>query len=271
MDKIGDYIFLAVLLFFIIVMLRGTFRRFRKNAEKNRQYEKALQTAKETERTQQMHMVLPKSKVVTPKTRIPTVDPLGTPFTGSVHGIAAKWEAEIHQLGRQIIGQIDSKMSALQAITMDANRTANRLEILVEHLEQIAREQIEWQQSQIAQNAEDESANVNPVTNVIHAAESVLQAAPLTDVLKELTEDLESIHKTIKKSTTFGEHVKPAVVLRLTELQTDSPETDLPSNLRGEVEMLSNYGVAPEAIARRLNISLGEVDLILQARQNRTP
>ena len=211
-------------------------------------------------------------------------DPLGTPFTGNIQGVAAKWESEIHKLGRQIIGQIDSKMAALQAITLDANRTANRLEILVEHLEQIARQQIEWQKSQIAQSQrtldgeaaprETEPVTVVPSATGTDAENSVPEAAPLGDMLKELSEDLEGVHRAIKQSTTFSEEVEPAVVLRLAELQAQPPEpqsltTRLSSNLRGEVEMFSNYGIEPEEIARRLNISLAEVDLIQQIQQSR--
>lgn len=265
--------FLLGLLIVILTLLRLTSQRFRKNAEKKRQYAEAVQAAKEAERKRQLESVVPKSKVSMPKSRLPLADPFGTPFTGNIQGIAAKWEAEVHQIGRQIIGQIDSKMAALQAITLDANRTANRLEILVEHLEQIARQQIEWQRDQMVQNTLIESTESVPVEavpiNVIPAAESVPDAAPLTNMLKELTEDLEGIHKAIKQSTTFDEQPKSATILRLAELQAKTPVIDSPSNLRGEVEMLSNYGLNPQEIAQRLNISLGEVDLMLQVQQNR--
>ena len=255
-----------VLCFFVLIilmLLRSTVKRFRVNAQKKQQYDHALQLAKEAERKQQMQSVLPKSKIITTKTRIPTIDPFGTPFTGNIQGLAAKWEAEVHQLGRQIIGQIDSKMAALQALTADANRTANRLEILVEHLEQIARQQIESQRSQVPHDTD--APVVDSAENAIPTAESIPQAAPLADVLKELSEDIEGIHKTIRQSTTFSDQVEPAVVLRLAELQDQTPAMLLPADIRSQVGMLSNYGLEPEEISRRLDISLGEVDLILQA------
>ena len=252
------------LIIVIVTMMRLTYQRFRKNAEQQRQYETALQAAKNAERKRQQEAVIPKAKVYASQTRIPMADPFGSSFTGNIHGIAAKWEAEIHQIGRQIIGQIDSKMAALQAITLDANRTANRLEILVEHLEQIARKQIEWQQSQIERNTQAELPEQVPATaspTVIAATESVPEAAPLAEALKELADDLEGIHETIKRSTTFEEQPEQATILRLSEPQT--------KNLRSEVEMLANYGLDSQAIAQRLNISLAEVDLIQQVQQNR--
>ena len=244
------------LIIVITMLLRMLGQRSRKNAEQRRQHAAAIQAALEAEQKRQSETALPRAKVPLSTTRVPMSDPFGIPFTGSTRGVAAKWEAEIHQLGRQILGQIESKMAALQAITLDANRTANRLEILVEHLEQIAQRQIEWQQQQIAQSAE-----IIPEVSstVIPATESVPDAAPLADVLKELANDLEGIHDTIKRSTTFDDPPVSATVLRLSELQT--------KNLRSEVEMLANYGLSPREIVQRTDLSLGEVDLMLQAPQ----
>jgi len=260
----SHYITLLGIFIVTVVMLRLTVNRIQKNAEKKRRHEEAIRAAEVTERQKQMQSVLQKSKVSAPKTRVPLGDPFAAPFTGKIQGMAAKWEAEIHQLGRQIIGQIDSKMAALQTISLEANRTANRLEILVEHVEHIARQQIEWQQSQIAQNAADNTQQ-SPTENlpsVIPAAESAAQVAPLAVVLKELANDIEGVRKTIKRSTALGEQPVPSTIF-------PPPEADLPSSIRGEVEMLLNYGVEPVEIARRLNISPGEVDLILQVQQNR--
>ena len=262
--EFGDYplepvhlVMICVIIIFIVVLLRQISQRHRQNVHKRRQFEADRQSALETERKQQALVVRPKAKVPVSKTRIPLGDPFGTPFAGAIQGSAAKWEAEIHQIGRQIVGQIDSKMAALQAITLDANRTANRLEILVEHLEQIARHQIEWQQSQMAQNAQASAL----VPNVIPVTESPPESAPLAEVLKELADDLEGVHKAIEQSVTFGKQPEQATVLRLSEFQT--------KNLRGEVEMLSNYGLDVREIAQRMNISPGEVDIMLQIQEHR--
>jgi len=262
-----EHLALLGLVIVVLTMLRLMVHRIRKNAEQQQQREAAIKAAQEAERKRQLETVVPKSKVSSPQTRAPLIDPFGTPFAGGVQGIAAKWEAEVHQIGRQVIGQIDCKMAALQAITLDANRTANRLEILVEHLEQIARKQIEWQQ-QVTQSVRADTAEPDS-SNVIPATESVPEAAPLTEVLKELTDDLEGIRKTIRQSTTFSKQPEPATVLKQPEPQEKAPADKSSTNLRSEVEMLSNYGIAPQEIARRLDISLGEVDLMLQVQQNR--
>jgi hypothetical protein len=63
----------------------------------------------------------------------------------------AKWEAEIHQIGRQMIGTLDSKMVALQTLTQEANRVANRIELLLERFEQLTETQF---QPKVSQNEE---------------------------------------------------------------------------------------------------------------------
>ena len=247
----------------IIVLFRQLRQRWHTDTQKQKERENAIRAAREAERSSLMQSGVQRSKVIQPKNRMPLGDPLGTPFTGNIQGIAAKWEVEIHKLGRQIIGQIDSKMSALQTITLDANRTANRLEILVEHLEQIARQQMEWQQNQREQSAETEKSPAEGTQTVIPATVSFPEKAdPLGNVLKELADDLDDIHQTIKRSTVLREQPEPATILRM------ASETAY-SNLRSEVEMLANYGLEPQDIAQRLNISLGEVDLMLQVQQNR--
>lgn len=72
--------------------------------------------------------------------RVPRPEPYDATFAGGpTPQNIARWEAEIHQIGREMIGRIDSKMVALQTLTLEANRAANRLEILVEHLERYSK------------------------------------------------------------------------------------------------------------------------------------
>ena len=261
MDWIREHSELIALLGIALVtmtMFRMALQRIRKKTEREQQREIAIQAAQDAERKEQLAATVPKLKVPPPKTRAPLGNPLGTPFTGGAQGVAAQWEAEVHQIGRQIIGQIDCKMAALQAITVDANRTANRLEMLVEHLEQIARKQTEWQQQMAGGSAE-----TSPT--IIPAAALTSDAVPLTDALQELTENLTGFRNAIRQSTAFGEQPEPVTVLRLSQ-----SAGDVSVNLRDEAEMLSNYGLDSQEIARRLNISIGEVDLILQVQQSRS-
>ena len=253
-----QYIALLGVVIVVLIMLRLMVRRIRKAAEREQHREATVRAAQAAERKRQQEIVIPKSKVSSPKTRAPLVDPFGTPFAGNAYGAAAKWEAEVHQIGRQIIGQIDCKMAALQAITQDANRTANRLEILVEHLEQIT-------QQQIAQTGSAKADATDVPPTVIPATEPVPEAAPLTDVLQ----NLKDIRQTIRQSASFSEQPALATILRPVESQEEASTNALPVNLRSEVEMLANYGLDTQEIARRLDISLGEVDLMLQVQQSR--
>ena len=246
----------------IVIMLRQISHRHRRNAKQEGQLEADRQAALDAERKKQMLVVHPKSRTASPQTRVPLGDPFGAPFAGNIQGSAAKWEVEIHQIGRHIIGQIDSKMAALQAITLDANRVANRLELLVEHLEHIAQDQVERLQSQMTQHAptaqtEDQPTTVSPT--VIPVAGSSLPAAPV--VLRELADDLGGFRQAIRRSTIFNEKPMQATIRRVSEAQT--------KNLRSEVEMLSNYGLDANEIARRLEISPAEVDVMLQFLKHR--
>jgi len=275
------FLFLLGLIIIIVTLLRLFWQRVRQNTEKQRQRETALKMAQEAERKTITQTNLPPSKRAMPQTRVPLGNSLGTPFTGAIQGQAARWEAEIHQLGRQIIGQIDSKMAALQAITLDANRTANRLEILVEHLEEIARMQITRIQTAEQQenasspndssnpNSPDEAPAESPPT-VIPATESALAATPLAEMLQELTEDIDDFRRTVGESTSLRSDTKPDLTERPERASVLRMEEVPVQDLRGEVEMLANYGLEPQEIAQRLNLSAGEVDLILQIQQNRT-
>jgi hypothetical protein len=54
------------------------------------------------------------------------------PTTPAAHGelpeSLSRWEVEMHETARQMAAQLDSKMSALQALIADADRAAARLE-----------------------------------------------------------------------------------------------------------------------------------------------
>jgi hypothetical protein len=257
-----DYFYVLLLLglfLVIITMMNRARQRQQRVTPKQKQRDAALQAAQEAERKTQMLTSLPKAKV---QTSVPLPDPFGIPFVGTIQGNAAKWEAEIHKIGRQIIGQIDSKMAALQAITLDANRMANRLEMLVEHLEQFAQTQMQGQQNQRTPYAEGTLATEQPET-VIPATASSSQAAPLAEMLEEFADERKGIRKAIKQSTTFTEQPQQATILRLAKLHKEGLVNDVSANLRSEVEMLANYGLNPKEIAQRLNISQSEVDTML--------
>ena len=57
-------------------------------------------------------------------------------FTGGVKPeVIARWEVEFFELTRQMTAQIDTKMSALSALSIDAAKICQRMEILLERLD----------------------------------------------------------------------------------------------------------------------------------------
>lgn len=254
----------------IISLLSRLRQRLRQNVQRQAERQKQIESAREAEIKQKQTAALPRSavgKTVSPD-RMPMPDPFGTPFTGGIPAQFARWEAEIHKLGRMITGQIDSKMAALQAITQDANRTAHRLEILVEHLEKIARQQIERQQAASSRtvSSTETDGRFLPVDHTAAAELPAAEATPLAAVLKELNADLDKIHKSISDNPLPPEMIAPVKLFRpaVTPAEDRQPGSQPQLPVRREVEMLADYGYDTEEIARQLNISAGEVDLILQ-------
>lgn len=112
--------------------------------------------------------------------RIPLPDAVDKTFTGSFSPQSiAKWEVEMHQIGRQMMGQIDSKMIALQTLSMEANRSANRLELLIEHLEQlIEKSQEHVEIKEVAKNTIESRGNASGSESVANLVpEAVLNDA----------------------------------------------------------------------------------------------
>ncbi len=144
-----QYLLIAGIAVLAAVFVRLIIRWHRAEAQRKAERHSAAQKAREVALRQerQNSEYGPNSKNLQPGSRVapervPLSDPFAQTLTGSVSPQSiAKWEAEIHQIGRQMIGQLDSKMVALQTLTMEANRAANRLEILVEHLENLAQGQ----------------------------------------------------------------------------------------------------------------------------------
>ncbi|MGL6225748.1 MAG: hypothetical protein ACRC10_03870 [Thermoguttaceae bacterium] len=67
--------------------------------------------------------------------------------------VIAKWEAEFFELTRQMNAQIDTKMSVLSQMMNEANRTCQRLNIIMEQLEQRGNSLL--QQRQESANSDD--------------------------------------------------------------------------------------------------------------------
>ena len=145
--------------------------------------------------------------------RIPLVEPFDATFTGGVPPRSiAKWETEIHQIGRQMIGQIDSKSVVLQTLTLEANRAANRLEILIDHLESLLKNTKALQKSVLSTEQ----------PNIIPREESAVAEA-FTDVFDELESELDHLHESAQKP------IPSATVVKAEAMAGEVPDLALPS------------------------------------------
>ena len=207
----------------------------------------------------------------------------------NIREVTAQWEAEVRQKGNRIIGQLDQKLTALQAVTLEGNRMANRLEIFAEHLEQTTQKQMEWQRQQqqrhkqIVRNAQAEavalvatevSPTITPIAIpvTIPVAKPTLKAVALTDVLEtiaNIAEEVEDVGRQISQSTSFYRKIELEEALRPAEPQTrETLARQLPEEIHADVSMLANFGLEPQEIAGRLGIPARELDLLLQVHEN---
>lgn len=211
-------------------------KRQRAEAERQARRRAEIKAAQEAERKRQVQRgEKVKSNPTTSPDRMPLTDPYDATFTGSASPKnLAKWEAEIHQIGRQMIGQIDSKMVALQVLTLEANRVANRLEILVDHLENLVvphspgdlpaenyQENKTNKPNAISENPEIHSTEHVP--RLISAAPSESIAEPVrmeafADILDDLESELDQFHE---ESTRWKaepvEQVLPATIIKASD------------------------------------------------------
>lgn len=189
-------------------------KRHRQNAKKKADRQAAAQAVREAERKRQIQKgarTKTRPSVLAPD-RISPAEPYDHTFTGAASPSSiAKWEAEIHQIGRQILGQIDSKMVVLQTLTLEANRTANRMELLLEHIEQIVNKKANPQtatphQVSSAPPEKNKGTEVaDPVKQPPDQATNTLQNAP-ADIPKENSSGEEREEKRPPL-----EHLMPAV------------------------------------------------------------
>jgi hypothetical protein len=74
-----------------------------------------------------------------PRSRAPATLPIGSARVRSVAGSAEQesWEVEMHELARELRGQIDTKMRALEALIKAADEAIGRLEHAIDHAESL--------------------------------------------------------------------------------------------------------------------------------------
>ncbi|MGL4941989.1 MAG: hypothetical protein ACRC46_02220 [Thermoguttaceae bacterium] len=181
-----------------------------------------------------------------------------TPFSGqdTTHNLV-RWELEIDALGRQTIGQINSKMVALQTLLLEAERLTNRVELVLERLEQsgdlLAKMTSPPRTEKVVERAieRDVTSNENIDEPANQENPPLLSATlDLPPMPRQLTETPLSI------DALFSEHTP----------RTRSVGTqDRSSERQRDASLLFDYGYTPREIASRLNASVGEVESFLKA------
>lgn len=204
-------------------------------------------------------------------------------FTGNNNPASAlaRWEVEIDALGRQVIGQIQSKMVALQTLLLETERLANRVELLLERLDESSKQQV--LRTTIA------PLTLTPVPVSVHDAPRT--ACPIDVPTDALAAD-DSASESADDDTSLDAAIEAVVGRRagsagggrpipssLAEMPAVEREITLPSipvaslahdplhrrERDSDAVLLANYGYSPREIAARLNASIGEVESLLKA------
>jgi hypothetical protein len=340
----------ALGLIVIIVSVLQLRKRYRQESERQKNQLAAISAAQEEERRRQKQKgEEQRQKPGTPElNRVPIAPPPQDKFTGTIpQGQIAKWEAEIFTIGRQIIGQIDSKMVAIETLTLEATRAANRLELLIEHFEQLTeninskknndqkkshRNTIETNHKPESQNQQQLNNTETLVSNEKTAPENTEQKPEkFIDYLSELETEINDFQDKIdefgkakdvtilkavdnihqfddsqlakkqsensnsinsqknvnlphlssprfpgnnidneKSNSTNTKEAKQeqnrTVGLPIESLFNESADnTNIPQ--KKQIEMLANYGYNTKQIAQNMNMTIGEVEMILSLKK----
>lgn len=245
--------FLAGVVILTASLLLHLRKRIREEAKRKAKRQEEIDAARAAERNRQLQSVSAAVKSGTSKsgrnsTRMPLPEPHDTPFNGAASPRhIAKWETEIHQIGRRMIAQLDSKMVALQTLTLEANRTANRLELMIEHLENLFRERGLLTGKRVGETASEDDLEsgeadgstprpsaetdlpapsrvgdgeqtdgsqpvVGAERNLISGAESDLPVTDFAELLADLEEEKERLRRYAAEET-----VAPATILKAAE------------------------------------------------------
>ncbi|MCL2743023.1 MAG: hypothetical protein FWE67_04150 [Planctomycetaceae bacterium] len=340
-----NLLFIASIVIMTLSLLWHVRKRFALDAQQKREQQELIEEAHEKEmqrRKQSGQPVKPKSGTAPKRVPIP-INKTSTPFTGMyTPQNIAQWEVEIDQIRRTVNAQIDTKMLALQTLTLEADRAASRLEVLIDHLEKlIKKEQGNNQQDNTPpiQNTghtdgyadkdyEEETQSSESISggNLIRNSEMEnLPAKPFNEVIGELEEQItsEAIREEpkpvkiispppaetaipasaqanirIQSALSSPNHTVPFVkppskavkrphnALSLETLYNDGtytggnftvhnksdkavpePASSPHLSLRKQVELLADNGCTANQIAQTLNITVGEVDLMLNLRR----
>ncbi|MGA2798629.1 MAG: hypothetical protein ABSE63_13690 [Thermoguttaceae bacterium] len=163
-----------------------------------------------------------------------TAAPATPPATSQRHLDAspktAQWEVDMHETARELKAQLDSKMSALQALIAEADRAASRLEAAME--------------------SRDDTHNAPPSNRIPSVGSPLFTPKPGPPHMGEKNQ--------AGLPTSQAQGLRPAPAPSIAGVSTQ--------NRKQEIYALADYGLSDSAIAQRLGVPIGEVELILSLR-----
>ncbi len=157
-----------------------------------------------------------------------------------------QWEVAMHELARDLSGQLDSKIRILEMLIREANQTAARLDAALD-------------KTRLVRSADrEEKHDEQPATIQPHRPRGRDES---TSVKRNTgPRGSESIARPLKKPTANAS--SPDWFDK-----TDSPLKSTPPNPRFErIYALADAGLSPTTIAKQIGSQLGEVELILSLR-----
>jgi hypothetical protein len=166
-----------------------------------------------------------------------TVTPTMPPTTSQRHLDAspksAQCEVDMPETARELKAQLDSKMSALQALIADADRAASRLEAAIE--------------------SRDDTHNAPPSNRMPSRGSPLFTPKPGPQPMAEKSR--------AELLTSQAQALRPAPAPPASRVSTQ--------NHKQEIYALADYGLSDSAVAQRLGLPIGEVELILSLRSKK--
>jgi hypothetical protein len=218
----GSFIFMVVVLGIAFILLMRTSRYFNRQRQEEPKWTRAARPRHDSSAAAY-------SRSSDNSTAAPA-----TPLTVAERHLdaspkTAQWEVDMHETARELKAQLDSKMSALQALIAEADRAASRLEAAIE--------------------SRNDASNA-PVSNRMPSGPSPLftpKPGPLPRAEK----------KQAGLPTNQAQASHPA---------TGTATGASSQHHKQEIYALADYGLSDSAISQRLGVPIGEVELILSLR-----
>jgi hypothetical protein len=161
------------------------------------------------------------------------------------HGVAremVEWEVQVHELVREMSGQLNSKMAALEHLIREADRAAARLE------------------AALAAAGVASPAPAPPPEQPTHSPDDVRTSAGPQDDARRPTSQADAL-----KPVTPADRVSEA------DRANEERSAARPTRQRRheEIYTLADYGYDAAEIAQRVGALVGEIELILSLRERR--